>query len=201
MGAFETLAGLSGARLAGDGPRPASRRPRQDHDPALRQGAGVPPSSCPAGRKACSPASAPWTRTGEGAGGGAPAGLCRPHPGARAQRISFAANRQVYGRWQAAAVPLRQRNSRRRMSRRWWRRLLRRLCRLPRQWPGGGASARSYDSPGWKRAQANRAAAGAVRAAPAGDRGEAWSVRPPIRGAAPMRAATACSTRSSAMAA
>ena len=92
-------------------------------------------------------------------------------------RISFAANRRVHGSWQAA-LPSRF------------------VKEIPEAhvdavvdegFYGGYAGFRdngqaaefgsSYDSPGWKRAQANRAAAGSVRSRPPLIEAQAWSVQ------------------------
>jgi len=92
-------------------------------------------------------------------------------------RISFAANRRVHGSWQSA-LPSRF------------------LKDIPeehldtvidegfyggstgfRDNAGGAAFASTYESPGWKRAQANRAAAGGVRARPPMIEAQAWSVQ------------------------
>jgi len=92
-------------------------------------------------------------------------------------RISFAANRRVHGSWQSA-LPSRF------------------IKEIPENhveiavddgFYGGYAGFRdnenaasfgsTYDSPGWKRAQANRAAAGAVRARPPLIEAQAWSVQ------------------------
>jgi DNA helicase-2/ATP-dependent DNA helicase PcrA len=92
-------------------------------------------------------------------------------------RISFAANRRVHGSWQSA-LPSRF------------------LKDIPeehldtvidegfyggsagfRDNAGGAAFASTYDSPGWKRAQANRAAAGTVRSRPPMIEAQAWSVQ------------------------
>jgi DNA helicase-2/ATP-dependent DNA helicase PcrA len=92
-------------------------------------------------------------------------------------RISFAANRRVHGSWQSA-LPSRF------------------LKDIPeehldtvidegfyggssgfRDNAGGAAFASTYDSPGWKRAQANRAAAAGVRARPPLIEAQAWSVQ------------------------
>ena len=113
-----------------------------------------------------------------GAGGRTPPGLCRPDAGASQRiRISFAANRRVHGSWQSA-LPSRF------------------LKEIPEAhvdtvvdegFYGGYAGFRdnarrpdfgsTYDSPGWKRAQANRAAAGAVRTRPPLIEAQAWSVQ------------------------
>src|SRR4051812_29746646 len=92
-------------------------------------------------------------------------------------RISFAANRRVHGSWQAA-LPSRF------------------IKDIPEDhidavvdegFYGGYAGFRdngqaadfgsTYDSPGWKRAQANRAAAGAIRSRPPMIEAQAWSVQ------------------------
>jgi DNA helicase-2/ATP-dependent DNA helicase PcrA len=92
-------------------------------------------------------------------------------------RISFAANRRVHGSWQAA-LPSRF------------------IKEIPEAhvdavvdegFYGGYAGFRdngqaaefgsTYDSPGWKRAQANRAAAGTVRTRPPMIEAQAWSVQ------------------------
>ena len=92
-------------------------------------------------------------------------------------RISFAANRRVHGSWQSA-LPSRF------------------IKEIPENhvdvavddsFYGGYAGFRdndnaasfgsTYDSPGWKRAQANRAAAGTVRARPPMIEAQAWSVQ------------------------
>jgi DNA helicase-2/ATP-dependent DNA helicase PcrA len=92
-------------------------------------------------------------------------------------RASFAANRRVHGSWQSA-LPSRF------------------LKEIPEEHVAtvmdegfyGGATgfrdnagaesfASTYDSPGWKRAQANRAAAGGVRARPPLIEAQAWSVQ------------------------
>ena len=92
-------------------------------------------------------------------------------------RISFAANRRVHGSWQSA-LPSRF------------------LKEIPeehveavmdegfyggatgfRDNAGGAAFASTYESPGWKRAQANRAAAAGVRARPPLIEAQAWSVQ------------------------
>jgi DNA helicase-2/ATP-dependent DNA helicase PcrA len=92
-------------------------------------------------------------------------------------RASFAANRRVHGSWQSA-LPSRF------------------LKEIPeehvetvmdegfyggatgfRDNAGGAAFASTYESPGWKRAQANRAASGGVRARPPLIEAQAWSVQ------------------------
>jgi DNA helicase-2/ATP-dependent DNA helicase PcrA len=92
-------------------------------------------------------------------------------------RISFAANRRVHGSWQAA-LPSRF------------------IKEIPEShidavvdegFYGGYAGFRdngqaaefgsTYDSPGWKRAQANRAAQGAIRTRPPLIEAQAWSVQ------------------------
>ena len=92
-------------------------------------------------------------------------------------RASFAANRRVHGSWQSA-LPSRF------------------LKEIPeehvetvmdegfyggatgfRDNAGAESFASTYDSPGWKRAQANRAAAGGVRARPPLIEAQAWSVQ------------------------
>jgi len=92
-------------------------------------------------------------------------------------RISFAANRRVHGSWQSA-LPSRF------------------LKDIPeehveavmdegfyggatgfRDDAGGAAFASTYESPGWKRAQANRAASAGVRARPPLIEAQAWSVQ------------------------
>jgi len=92
-------------------------------------------------------------------------------------RASFAANRRVHGSWQSA-LPSRF------------------LKEIPeehvetvmdegfyggatgfRDNAGAESFASTYDSPGWKRAQANRAAAGGVRAQPPLIEAQAWSVQ------------------------
>ena len=92
-------------------------------------------------------------------------------------RLSFAANRRVHGSWQSA-LPSRF------------------LKEIPeehvdavmdegfyggatgfRDNAGAASFASSYDSPGWKRAQANRAAAGGVRARPPMIEAQAWTVQ------------------------
>jgi DNA helicase-2/ATP-dependent DNA helicase PcrA len=92
-------------------------------------------------------------------------------------RASFAANRRVHGSWQSA-LPSRF------------------LKEIPeehveavmdegfyggatgfRDNAGAAAFASTYDSPGWKRAQANRAASGGVRARPPLIEAQAWSVQ------------------------
>ena len=92
-------------------------------------------------------------------------------------RISFAANRRVHGSWQSA-LPSRF------------------LKDIPeehveavmdegfyggatgfRDNAGGAVFASTYESPGWKRAQANRAAAAGVRARPPLIEAQAWSVQ------------------------
>ena len=92
-------------------------------------------------------------------------------------RISFAANRRVHGSWQSA-LPSRF------------------LKDIPeehveavmdegfyggatgfRDNAGGAAFASTYESPGWKRAQANRAASAGVRARPPLIEAQAWSVQ------------------------
>ena len=92
-------------------------------------------------------------------------------------RLSFAANRRVHGSWQSA-LPSRF------------------LKEIPeenietvmdegfyggatgfRDNAGGAAFASSYDSPGWKRAQANRAAASGVRQRPPMIEAQAWAAQ------------------------
>jgi DNA helicase-2/ATP-dependent DNA helicase PcrA len=92
-------------------------------------------------------------------------------------RISFAANRRVHGTWQSAL-------------------LSRFITELPpdhveavvdegfyggsvgfRDNASGQEFASTYDSPGWKRAQANRAASGGVRTRPPLIEGQAYSVQ------------------------
>ena len=71
--------------------------------------------------------------------------------------ISFAANRRVHGSWQSA-LPSRfiTELPEEHVETDGGRRLLRRQCGLSRQCRRQ-ASPRTYDSPGWKRAQANKA--------------------------------------------
>jgi DNA helicase-2/ATP-dependent DNA helicase PcrA len=92
-------------------------------------------------------------------------------------RISFAANRRVHGSWQAALPS----------------RFIKEIpethvdATVDEGFYGGYAGFRdngqaadfgsSYDSPGWKRAQANRAAAGAIRTRPPLIEAQAWSVQ------------------------
>ena len=92
-------------------------------------------------------------------------------------RLSFAANRRVHGSWQSA-LPSRF------------------LKEIPeehvdavmdegfyggatgfRDNAGGAAFASTYESPGWKRAQANRAASGGTRTRPPLIEAQAWSVQ------------------------
>jgi DNA helicase-2/ATP-dependent DNA helicase PcrA len=92
-------------------------------------------------------------------------------------RISFAANRRVHGSWQSALPS----------------RFIKEIpedhvdATVDEGFYGGYAGFRdnenaanfgsTYDSPGWKRAQANRAAAGAIRTRPPLIEAQAWTVQ------------------------
>jgi DNA helicase-2/ATP-dependent DNA helicase PcrA len=92
-------------------------------------------------------------------------------------RISFAANRRVHGSWQSALPS----------------RFIKEIpethvdATVDEGFYGGYTGFRdndnaasfgsTYDSPGWKRAQANRAAAGAIRTRPPLIEAQAWSVQ------------------------
>ena len=157
--------GLSRARLPGHGPRPGRRRRRgADHDPPLRQGPGVPPGLPARLGRGVFPSQRSMDETGEKGLEEerrlAYVGLTRAREEAR---ISFAANRQVYGRW-TSQLPSRF------------------VDELPLAsveaasetgYYGGGPGLREgasrweevnygsgYDSPGWKRAQARGYAGG-----------------------------------------
>jgi DNA helicase-2/ATP-dependent DNA helicase PcrA len=114
-----------------------------------------------------------------GLGGGAPARLCRPHARQRI-RISFAANRRVHGSWQSA------------LPSRFIKEIPEELvdATVDEGFYGGYAGFRdnanavefgsTYDSPGWKRAQANM---GANRAANGGFRSRPPMIEAQVRSA------------------
>jgi DNA helicase-2/ATP-dependent DNA helicase PcrA len=93
--------GLSRARVPGDGPRPRPRRGRgADHDPARRQGLEFPLVFLPGWEEGVFPSQRSIDEKGEKGLEEerrlAYVGITRAREEAR---VSFAANRQVYGRW------------------------------------------------------------------------------------------------------